>query len=134
VLAVVAAEQEHEVGEVGPEGFDVVGRAADKALQGGAELGVIGREPVTQQIEELGEFHRIGGVEADVHRRCPPARRMAVVTRCRLRWSRQGITSRRLTGCPAARLAAMSRMCRSLMAISVVAGAGKGPESARTVR
>jgi hypothetical protein len=44
VLAVVAAEQEHEVGEVGAEGFNAVGRAADEAFQRIAEMAMVGRE------------------------------------------------------------------------------------------
>jgi hypothetical protein len=43
VLAVVAAEQEREVGEVGADRLETVGLAADETGQGAAELAVVGR-------------------------------------------------------------------------------------------
>ena len=56
MLAVVAAEQEREAGEVVAERLGVVCLAADEAGQGGAELVVVGREPVVQELQKLGEF------------------------------------------------------------------------------
>jgi hypothetical protein len=57
---------------------------------------VVGGEPVVQELQELAELH--GVVQAEVHRRCPAAWQMAMVTSSRLRWSRPGMASRRLTG------------------------------------
>src|SRR5262249_28334710 len=81
---------------------------ADEEGQGLAGRAVVGRQPIVQELKELAELY--GVLRADVHWCCPAAWRMVVVTRRRLRWSRPGMTSRRLTGWPAARLAAIWMM------------------------
>jgi len=107
-FAVAFAEQESEAGEVVAQRLDAVGVAADEAGQGLVERAAVGREPVVQELQELAELHRI--VQGEVHDRCPAAWRIAVVTSSRLRWSMPGMASRRLTGWPTARLAAMRTM------------------------
>src|ERR1700757_2419980 len=109
-FAVALAEQEREAGEVVAERLDAVGVAADEAGQGLVGRAVVGGEPVVQELRELAEFHGVVGGQAGAHWPCPAAWRMAVVTRCRLRWSMPGMASRRLTGWSAARLAAMRMM------------------------
>jgi hypothetical protein len=101
--AVAFAEQEREAGEVVTQRFDAVGLAADEAGQGLVNRAVVGGEPVVQELKELAELGRVGEGQAEVRCRCPAAWRMAVVTGCRLRWSRPGTATRRLTGWPASR-------------------------------
>lgn len=54
MLAVVAAEQGREAGEVVPERFDPVGMAIHELCEGVAELAVVGREPLAQEPQEVG--------------------------------------------------------------------------------
>src|SRR6516225_12039153 len=77
-FAVASAEQEREAGEVVAERSDAVCLAADEAGQGLVERGVADREPVVQELHELGELHGIGAVEAYAHVRCPAALRWLV--------------------------------------------------------
>jgi hypothetical protein len=62
VLAVVAAEQEGEAGEVIAEHLDAVCRAAGEAGQGRAKLAGVGREPVIRELQQFGELDGVGGV------------------------------------------------------------------------
>jgi len=62
VLAVVAAEQEAEPFYVGAEAGRVVAGASDEPGEGGSGL-VAGGQPFLDELEQLGEFDRVGGVE-----------------------------------------------------------------------
>jgi hypothetical protein len=83
-------------GEVAAQRLQAVAVDADEPGQGRAELLAVGSELVVHELQELPEFHR--AARAEVHGCCPAAWRMAAVTSARLRGSRPGMASRRLTG------------------------------------
>jgi hypothetical protein len=55
LLAVVAAEQEREAGEIAAERIDAIGLAPGEAGEGCTELIVASREPVVQELKEFSE-------------------------------------------------------------------------------
>jgi hypothetical protein len=63
LFAVASAEQEGKALQVVTQLADVVGGVADELFQQRAEATGITREPVRQELQHLGEFGCIGGIQ-----------------------------------------------------------------------
>ena len=62
-LAVIAAEQEGKPVQVLAQLADVVGGVADELFQGGAQAAGVAGQPLSQELQQFGEFGRVDSVE-----------------------------------------------------------------------